>query len=357
MQVYCYIYVLLLTKCFLKLSFAEAEHQCYSCFSYCKTLPNGSINTENCDCTGQFCTSEHCFAKIEIFAEEQTAIIQKGCITDVVGSTEGCQYAGHSESVHCYCTGNRCNSREQLNNFKLKPLPSVDCCECSEPQEDRCPDKNCIRRCRGNYCLIDFDGIEQGCGLGYPRLQSFLRTRNYADWQGKTTCARYQASHITTVHGCVCTEPTGSCNEVNRTRQFQLEKVIQRRENEQNYCYSLHYKSKAPFGEEVFKNSDTCEGQFCFISITTSELFVESTSFEEEEVNQKSFIGLSRPSYEILAGCLKVDDDSKVNIGCTTEFTANSSEPLTKHCICDSHLCNFYHLLTDKEDSRRRNES
>lgn len=64
---------------------------------------------------------------------------------------------------------------------------------------------------------------------------------------------RYQASHITTVHGCVCTEPTGSCNEVNRTRQFQLEKVIQRRENEQNYCYSLHYKSKAPFGEEVFK--------------------------------------------------------------------------------------------------------
>lgn len=76
MQVYCYIYVLLLTKCFLKLSFAEAEHQCYSCFSYCKTLPNGSINIENCDCTGQFCTSEHCFAKIEIFAEEQTAIIQ-----------------------------------------------------------------------------------------------------------------------------------------------------------------------------------------------------------------------------------------------------------------------------------------
>lgn len=35
-------------------------------------------------------------------------------------------------------------------------------------------------------------------------------------------------------------------------------------------------------------SSDTCEGQFCFISITTSELFVESTSFEEEEVNQKS---------------------------------------------------------------------
>lgn len=30
----------------------------------------------------------------------------------------------------------------------------------------------------------------QSCGLGYPRLQGFLRIKDYIAWQGQTTCAR-----------------------------------------------------------------------------------------------------------------------------------------------------------------------
>lgn len=353
-----YSYVALTTLfclCLVDESFADVE--CHSCFTHCKTLGNGKIDAEICDCTGeQTCVAKACFAKIEIFPEELTAIVQKGCITDVPGGFEGCQFAGQSESIHCYCTGELCNTRQKLNFYNTNQLPTVDCCECAETHGDQCPDKNCLRRCRGNYCLIDFEGVEQGCGLGYPRLQGFLRTKNYADWQGHTTCARYQATQSTVVHGCTCTNPTGSCNELNKTRTFQIEKVIERNQDEQNYCYSLHHKSKKPFGQEVFKNSDTCEGQYCFISLTTSELLVESANFEDNYDDHKDYVGLSRPRYEILAGCLKVDDDSKVGVGCTTEFSLNSSEPLARHCICDTHLCNFHHLLTGAADSRKRTQ-
>lgn len=114
--------------------------------------------------------------------------------------------------------------------------------------------------------------------------------------------------------------------------------------------------------------STTCEGQYCFISLTTSEIVLESASFKHNYEDHEEFIGINRPRYEILAGCLKVDDDrvrlckniigsltfQKVNVGCTTEYTANSTEPLSKHCICDTHLCNFHHLVAGTEDTRPR---
>lgn len=28
----------------------------------------------------------------------------------------------------------------------------------------------------------------------------------------------------------------------------------------------------------------------------------------------------------------------------------NTSEPISRHCICDSHLCNFYELLNGGDD-------
>uniref|UniRef100_A0A915AF78 Uncharacterized protein n=1 Tax=Parascaris univalens TaxID=6257 RepID=A0A915AF78_PARUN len=340
--------------CTLLCKYVYGDAECHSCFTHCKTNKNGQIDSQRCDCIGeQMCLGRACFVKMEIFPGESTAIVQKGCVSDVPGDMEGCQYAGQYESVHCYCTGRLCNTREKLSNYNTRQLPTVECCECSEPHGDRCLEKKCLRQCRGNYCLIDFDGVEQGCGIGYSRLQSFLRTRNYANWQGHTTCARYQATESTLVHGCVCTNPTGSCNEMNKTRTFQVENVIERRKEDLIYCYSLHHKSKALIGQEVFKNSGTCEGQYCFISLTTSELMVESATFEENYEDHKEFIGISRPRYEILAGCLKVDDDKKVSVGCTTEFSRNLSEPLARHCICDSHLCNFYHLLTVDADTRK----
>lgn len=51
--------------------------------------------------------------------------------------------------------------------------------------------------------------------------------------------------------------------------------------------------------------SDTCEGHYCFVSLTTSELVLENENTE----SQHDFVGLARPRYEILAGCLKVDND------------------------------------------------
>ncbi|VDN56986.1 unnamed protein product [Dracunculus medinensis] len=334
---------------FLLIFAAVSCNECFSCFTSCKLLPNFKLGETNCDCTGETtCKSTSCFVKVEIFHEEFTAIIQKGCVNHVYGGKEGCQYTGQYDSIYCSCTGHLCNTKEKFNSYETNRLPTVDCCECSESHRDYCPNKNCLRQCSGNYCLIDFDGVEQGCGVGYPRLQDFLRTKSYIDW--------YQTSNKILLNGCVCTNPTGSCNELNKTRTYQLNNVINRRLNEQNYCYSLHYKSHIAFSEEVFKSSETCEGQFCFLSLTTSELLIESTKFEKKLGDHKEFIGTTRPNYELLAGCLKIDNDQKVTTGCTTEFVTTTSEPLLKHCICDSHLCNFYDLLSDKIDSRKRNE-
>ena len=56
-------------------------HQCYSCTTYCKTLPNGKLDPETCDCEGlNLCEAEQCFTKVEIFSDELTAIIQVICI-------------------------------------------------------------------------------------------------------------------------------------------------------------------------------------------------------------------------------------------------------------------------------------
>ena len=47
----------------------------------------------------------------------------------------------------------------------------------------------------------------------------------------------------------------GRCNQVNASRAYQTEHVISRRIGDQNYCYSLHQKSKKPFGRDVFNKS------------------------------------------------------------------------------------------------------
>uniref|UniRef100_A0A7E4VKS9 UPAR/Ly6 domain-containing protein n=1 Tax=Panagrellus redivivus TaxID=6233 RepID=A0A7E4VKS9_PANRE len=324
-------------------------YQCHSCTTYCKTLPNGKLDPETCDCESETsCSGDKCFTKVEIFPDELTAIIQKGCASGLSTGLDGCHYAGQAESVHCYCEGEKCNNKRKSEFYVPKTLPTVECCECSEPHGDECADKKCKRTCRGNYCLVDFDGVEQGCGLGLPRLQSFMRINDYPALQGQTTCARYEATLSTVVHGCVCTNPSGFCNQVGKTREYQLEKVVERRLDDQNYCYSLHEKAKKPFGKDVFRKSDTCEGHYCFISLTTSELVVESASFEENLEDHDNFIGMVRPRYEIMAGCLKVDSDEKVTPGCTTEYATNSSDPISKHCVCDSHLCNYFDLLSNK---------
>lgn len=115
-----------------------------------------------------------------------------------------------------------------------------------------------------------------------------------------------------------------------------------------------------------FSRSSTCEGHYCFISLTTSEIVLESADFKHNYEDHDEFIGAARPRFELQAGCIKVNGDDvssekssfsdlfiqKVQTGCTIETQGNSSEVLAKHCICDSHLCNFHHLVKGTEDPR-----
>uniref|UniRef100_A0A0K0DN95 Protein quiver n=1 Tax=Angiostrongylus cantonensis TaxID=6313 RepID=A0A0K0DN95_ANGCA len=94
--------------------------RCHSCLTYCKTTVGTKIDAVGCDCMSKaedMCVGNACFAKIEIFSDEKTAIIQKGCITDIPGGQKGCQYASNFESVHCFCEENECNIRKKVGYF------------------------------------------------------------------------------------------------------------------------------------------------------------------------------------------------------------------------------------------------
>lgn len=44
----------------------------------------------------------------------------------------------------------------------------------------------------------------------------------------------------------------------------------------------------------------------------------------------------------------------KIKVGCTAEYLKNANDSISKHCICDSHLCNFHHLISSVNDTRAR---
>ncbi|KAL3102259.1 hypothetical protein niasHS_003668 [Heterodera schachtii] len=341
-------------------SFSLAHLQlCHSCLAHCKIMPDGKPQLDTCECGqgGDSCEGQQCFAKLELFPEESVAVLQKGCVDGLPPGIDGCNYSGQTESIHCYCNGQFCNDRTKLNNFSPAPLPVLECCECSQPGGDeQCPMDSCLRNCRGNYCLVDFDGVDQGCGQGMPRLQNFLRIPNYlSSFQGGIACAHYQASEETAVNGCVCTEPSGMCNQRNRTIRHQMQSVLTRRADDLNYCYSLSSRTnRGPFDAEIYRKSTTCEGHFCFLSLSTRELVVEPSAAIDSEISQ--FVANSKPRHELLAGCLKVDDDSKVSVGCTAEYSLNLTEPISVHCICDSHLCNYYDLLARASNGTLKRE-
>uniref|UniRef100_A0AC35TZT3 Activin_recp domain-containing protein n=1 Tax=Rhabditophanes sp. KR3021 TaxID=114890 RepID=A0AC35TZT3_9BILA len=315
---------------------------CESCFGSCKISKNGTVDYKKCDCRGtESCLGDVCFAKIELFHEEHVASIQKGCTTHVPGGLDGCYHNGQSESIHCYCTTEKCNNGKKLNNYKPSTLPTVECCDCSEIDGKKCDPANCENHCKGNYCVADLIGNEQGCGNGLPKLQNFLRMTDYIKWQGSTICARYEAG-LSVINGCTCTAPTGNCNQMNKTREYQVKNVIMRNPDSQHYCYSLNARSSKPFSSETLKSSETCEGQYCFLTYTTSELAVESEEYHDAISDRTEFISSLRTSYEILAGCMKVDSDQKISVGCTKEFSGSqNSSLLSKQCICNTHLCNY----------------
>ncbi|CAI2356448.1 unnamed protein product [Caenorhabditis sp. 36 PRJEB53466] len=195
------------------------------------------------------------------------------------------------DTIHCFCDQDQCNTRHKLGSYIPTRLPSVECCHCTSRHGEDC-DSGCSTKCRGNYCVVDFDGKEQ------------------------------------------------------------KKHVIERKDNNLHYCYALMHKAYKPFGQEVFKKSSTCEGHYCFISLTTSEIVLESADFKHNYEDHDEFIGAARPRFELQAGCIKVNGDDKVRVGCTVETQGNNSEIVAKHCICDSHLCNFHHLVKGTDDPR-----
>ncbi|CAD6188773.1 unnamed protein product [Caenorhabditis auriculariae] len=330
--------------------------KCHSCLTQCSTIDGSKVDPEKCDCRSEerdMCEADACFAKVEIFLEESTAVVQKGCVSDLPGGQRGCHYASNTDSIHCYCDEDKCNDRKGLKDYKPIRLPMVHCCSCSERNGDHCPKNKCDRTCKGHYCVVDFDGVEQGCGLGLPRLPLFLRTQTYPESSGDSICARYETSKSQTMSGCICSDPKGPCNTYAKIHHIQETKVIPASAGAQpTYCYSLRRQSSRRFGEEVYKDSTTCEGHYCFVSLTTSELVLESVDFRHNIEDHKSFIGVARPNFIIQAGCLNVDDPQKVTLGCTIEKTGSNSEEISRHCVCSGSLCNFHHLLTNTTDLR-----
>lgn len=61
--------------------------------------------------------------------------------------------------------------------------------------------------------------------------------------------------------------------------------------------------------KKIFFRSSTCEGHFCFASLSTREMVVETEPLKDG-ISSNSFIGVSKQRFELLAGCLKVDDDN-----------------------------------------------
>lgn len=73
----CLFFKFFFIFCFIFEFVIAGSQQCHSCTTYCKTLPNGKLDPETCDCeTTDSCVGDQCFTKIELFHEEFTAIIQ-----------------------------------------------------------------------------------------------------------------------------------------------------------------------------------------------------------------------------------------------------------------------------------------
>ncbi|KAF7639100.1 hypothetical protein Mgra_00001332 [Meloidogyne graminicola] len=162
-----------------------------------------------------------------------------------------------------------------------------------------------------------------------PYVMKKLRIPNYLNQlQGQLLCANYQASSETIVNGCVCTEPSGNCNQRNKTWNHQMQQVLSRREDELNFCYSLHARNDdEPITENVYKKSSTCEGHFCFASLSTREMVVETEPLKDG-ISSNSFIGVSKQRFELLAGCLKVDDDNAQELSNTPTAETSDGTPI-----------------------------
>jgi len=260
-------------------------------------------------------------------------------------------------------------------------LPLVTCCECNEDEtgDEMCFPQNCTRNCTGNYCYLDMVANAQGCGWGHPQLFHFLRAQKYRRWEQELTCAEYYDNYRNYMSGCTCS--SDFCNVVTDVEQLSTRRRTQIEQKNNHFCYSLYAHSDTAFGAEVYRHASLCPSYFCFISWTSVEVVFDPVEEDEDSVMDVGDMGSGdgefysdkrnsdysmalrrnslpslRSAYEISAGCLLVDDEKKVQIGCTTEWSQSERSPLTKHCICSEKLCNDFHLIDDSYTSEAAQE-
>lgn len=351
---------------FLWLLPIAGSFRCQSCFAGCRTF-------DDCDCEGDSnstCDGPYCYAKLEYFNDDGVSAIQKGCINDVSTSYVGCQYASDDRSIACFCSGDFCNSALNLTSYETPDLPTITCCECNndETGNEICFPQNCTRNCTGNYCYLDMVANAQGCGWGHPQIFHFLRTQKYRRWENELTCAEYYDNYRNYMSGCTCS--SDMCNMITDVEQLNTRRRAQTEQRKTHFCHTLYTRSDTSFGPEIYRHASLCPSYFCFISWTSAEVIIESDDDDGVEMGSgeseyytsskrhlSDFGIISKTSsslptlnsmYEISAGCLLVDDESKVQLGCTTEWSQDERSPLTKHCICAERLCNGFHLIDDR---------
>lgn len=343
----CFLFIIPFADCF----------QCHSCFAGCSSL-------SHCDCKNQTCDGSYCFAKIELFPEDDVSSILKGCVDYVPTDFVGCQHAGDNHSVECYCTGDFCNSVENLMNYEPKTLPEVQCCHCVTGDK-KCQTDSCRQTCRGHYCYSDMDANSRGCGSGYPQLYNELRTKNLSQFLINPTCVKSTAGDpriSSWIRGCACA--SDFCNRYTENTSSLDSDISQTEQTSFVNCHSFADSSEKTITVAAYRKTGICQGHFCYLTLTTHQVVFESddninrerydededdSEYEEQQPLKLTTMKVTpyfHEKYDFIVGCLIVDDVRKVDLGCTTEYGENQSRILTRHCTCKGDYCNFYNLMT-----------
>lgn len=130
--------------------------------------------------------------------------------------------------------------------------------------------------------------------------------------------------------------------------------------------------SDAPFTEDDFKSAKTCEGNFCYVQLITSSVAVEILGKERTELGlvgwgeaagrtadyldsdseEASVSVVQDKTFELAAGCLTLTDKGEVSKGCSEEWATDRDEPTRQHCVCDTHMCNYWTQLSEESLSK-----
>lgn len=335
------VYVLIvMLVCF----YVSETYKCQSCYYGCPDMLS-------CECvnSNKTCDGNYCFVKIKkVDPDDDVSVIFKGCVDKVIDDwVGGCQYAGDKNSVECYCKGDMCNVASGLNLYQPKPLPEIRCCQCdpfNEEEDVGCNPTECIRSCMGNYCYVNSAQQTQGCGFGYPKQISMLRTKSLATWENEQySCSLSVAgdhpNSVSWKRECNCFQD--NCNMILPSYEHD-HNLTERSTARQMYCHNFVDDSERPITMDSYNKSTWCEGHYCYVTVQTNVI--------TETFNN---INKLRLQYEIFAGCIMADNDTKVSVGCTTEWSAvDAKTPFRKHCICSNDYCNFFNLINDEPRSK-----